>query len=330
MTEPRIAPTPVIKAEHVSRAIGRDVFVKHDDRSDPRYGGNKIRKLVHLLEHARARGATDLVTIGAVGSHHVLATTVHGSAAGFAVHAVVVPQPYTAHVEETVRADLAQGATLSAARGSWEVPFRVASAMVRLRLAGRRPYLIPVGGSSPLGAVGYIDASRELAEQIRVGEAPGVDVMVCALGSGGTLAGLLAGARAFALPGRVLGVRVTDPWMTSRIAVAWMARGAAAHAGVRAMVEMRDVIVDHAQVGRGYGHATDAARRAMDLFAEDGITLDLTYTAKAAAGLIEAAKSGSAHGRYLFWHTLSSAPMKPLLEGAPAVLPDGVQRALGK
>lgn len=132
----KVEVTPVERAERVSRAIGRNVWVKRDDRTHPVYGGNKIRKLVHLLEDARRHRATDLVTIGAVGSHHVLATSVHGRAAGFEVHAVLVPQPFTAHVAETVRADLAQHADLRPARGAWEVPFRVAAAMWSLRRAG--------------------------------------------------------------------------------------------------------------------------------------------------------------------------------------------------
>ncbi|MEI8254276.1 MAG: pyridoxal-phosphate dependent enzyme [Deltaproteobacteria bacterium] len=316
--------TAVERAERVSRAIGREVYVKRDDRTHAVYGGNKIRKLVHLLSHARSRGATDLVTIGAVGSHHVLATTVHGRAAGFDVHAVLAPQPFTAHVEQTVRADIAQHAHLVAARGAWEVPWRVAATMLALRRAGRRPYLIPIGGSSPRGAMGYVDATRELAAQVSSGSAPSPDLMVCALGSGGTHAGLLGGIAATGLSARMVGVRVTDAWMVSRVAVAWMARGAARMAGSRVSVGARAVVIDHGHVGKGYGHPTDEARRALELFAEDGIALDLTYTAKAAAGLLAIAREGPARATNLFWHTLSSAPMAPLLEGAP----DGVPGAL--
>ncbi len=313
--------TAVERAERVSRAIGREVYVKRDDRTHAVYGGNKIRKLVHLLAHARSRGATDLVTIGAVGSHHVLATTVHGRAAGFDVHAVLIPQPFTEHVAETVRADLAQHADLEGTRGAWEVPWRVAMTMLGLRRAGRRPYLIPIGGSSPRGAMGYVEAMRELAAQVSAGEAPMPDAMVCALGSGGTQAGLLAGLGATGLTARLVGVRVTDPWMASPFAVAWMARGAARMAGAKVSPRARDVVIDHGHAGKGYGYPTDEARRALELFAEDGITLDLTYTAKAAAGLLARASAGPAGTVHLFWHTLSSAPMAPLLAGAPDAIP---------
>lgn len=169
--------------------------------------------------------------------------------------------------------------------------------------------------------MGYVEAMRELSTQIANGAAPRPDLMVCALGSGGTLAGLLGGSDATSLGARIVGVRVTDPWMVSRPMVAWMAREAARLAGSRSGARTRDVVIDHGHVGRGYGHPTDEARRALDLFAEDGITLDLTYTAKAAAGLMAIAKEGAAGANYLFWHTLSSAPMAPLLGGAGNGLP---------
>ena len=150
-----VATTPVQFAEHVSRTLGHDVFVKRDDRTNARYGGNKVRKLVRFLADARTRGATDIVTLGAVGSHHVLATTIHGSAQGFAVHAVVVPQPRTAHVEQTVRADLVEGAHLVASApslggfrraslGSSQTCVRVSAAShISSGLAAARPSVPP-------------------------------------------------------------------------------------------------------------------------------------------------------------------------------------------
>jgi 1-aminocyclopropane-1-carboxylate deaminase/D-cysteine desulfhydrase-like pyridoxal-dependent ACC family enzyme len=326
--------TPVERAAHVSRVLGREVFVKRDDLTHPRYGGNKVRKLAWLLAAAHAHDATDLVTTGAVGSHHVLATAVHGREAGLVVHAVVVPQPYSPHAEATARASLAQGARLVPARGAWEVPARLAAEIARLRAVGRRPYMIPVGGSSPRGAAGYIEAMGELAGQVTRGEAPPwPDVMVCALGSGGTHAGLLAGARAYGAPSRVVGVRVTAPWMLPRVSVAWLAGRAldrihpvgSARERNHVCLTARDVQVVTDQLGAGYGHPTDAAREAQALFAQDGLTLDLTYTAKAAAGLVAMARRDPVSRTYLFWHTLSSAPMEPLVAVAPIALPPAIR-----
>ena len=99
-----VQPTTITLAERVSRACGREVWVKHDNATHPRYGGNKVRKLEHLLDEARREGATHLLTAGAAGSHHVLATVVHGAAAGFKVEAVLTPRPRTPHAMATLRA----------------------------------------------------------------------------------------------------------------------------------------------------------------------------------------------------------------------------------
>jgi 1-aminocyclopropane-1-carboxylate deaminase/D-cysteine desulfhydrase-like pyridoxal-dependent ACC family enzyme len=326
--------TPVQFAAHVSRACGREVYVKRDDLTDPRYGGNKVRKLRHILREAARRRATDVVTFGAVGSHHVLATTVHGAAVGLRVHAILVSQPYSPHAEETARADVAQGATLYPARGGWEIPAVLARVLAALRLAGRRPMVIPIGGSSPRGALGYVDAARELRGQLERGEAPAwPDVMVCALGSGGTYAGLLAGARVAGLPGEVVGVQVTATRFVAPTVVVGLANralGLAAQGPLRTHARFRraDLRIVNDQLGAGYGHPTAAGEEATALFACDGVTLDPTYTAKAAAGLIALARRDPNPRRYLFWNTLSSAPLAPLLGDSPPSLPPAVRALL--
>jgi 1-aminocyclopropane-1-carboxylate deaminase/D-cysteine desulfhydrase-like pyridoxal-dependent ACC family enzyme len=315
--------TPVQRAAHVSAALGAEVWIKRDDLTDPRYGGNKVRKLAHLLAEAQAREATDLVTAGAIGSHHVLATALHARTLGLPVHAVVAPRPFSAHALETARASLAQGARLLPVDAMWQAPARMALEMARLRARGRRPFLLTVGGSSPRGSLGYLEAVAELVAQRGRGALPAwPEVMVCPLGSGGTCAGLLAGVQRYGVPSTVVGVQVSEPWMPLRPLVAWLASRALALAAPTEPVprDAREVQVLRGQMGGGYGHATEAAREAMELFARDGIELDETYTAKAAAGLIALARRDRRPRRYLFWHTLSSAPMEPLLTGAP-VLP---------
>ncbi len=326
MRIPLAQPTALTLAENVSRACGREVFVKHDNATHPRYGGNKVRKLEYLLAAARARGATDIITVGAVGSHHVLATAVHGAAAGFRVEAVLVPQPASAHAARNLRADLAQGATLFPAARPWQVPLRVAARVATLRAQGKVPYVIPPGGSTPRGACGYIDAVAELRQQSALLSPGDFDVMVCALGSGGTHAGLLAGSRLHGVRAEVVGVRVTEPWMSTRTAVAWLANRAMALADPTAHHQHPPFAGTHVklvtdQLGAGYGHPTDAAREAQALFARDDVTLDLTYTAKAAAGLLALCLRDPAPRRYLFWNTLSSAPVDALIPDLDAPLP---------
>jgi 1-aminocyclopropane-1-carboxylate deaminase/D-cysteine desulfhydrase-like pyridoxal-dependent ACC family enzyme len=180
--------------------------------------------------------------------------------------------------------------------------------------------LITVGGSSVVGSMGYVEAARELAAQVRRGELPEPDVCVVALGSGGTAGGLAAGFEAEGLRTRVVGVTVsTPPWVLRWMAL-WLGRACARRAGVRATLATmrRRMTTDARFLGAGYGHPTVAGQEATRLALEHaGIALDPTYTAKAFAGALWQVRARRAE-HVLYWHTLSSAPMKPLLEGAPA------------
>lgn len=305
-------PTRVEALPGLSRP-GTALWIKHDDESGSPYGGNKVRKLVHVLEDARARGAHRLVTVGAVGSHHVLATTLYGAAAGFEVEAVLVPQPRTPHVVANVRAGLAHGLRALPVGSYAMVPLRIAP-----RLLAKGSYLVTLGGSSVVGSMGYVDGARELAAQVREGAMPEPDVVVVALGSGGTAAGLAAGLELEGLRTRVVGVCVSKPaWllglMARRLARRCVHR-AGGHATWRAIADR--LAIDGRYVGRGYGFATEAGDRATAAAASAGIALDPTYTAKAFAAALDRVASGGVQ-TVLYWHTLSSAPMAPLLAAAP-------------
>jgi 1-aminocyclopropane-1-carboxylate deaminase/D-cysteine desulfhydrase-like pyridoxal-dependent ACC family enzyme len=309
-------PTPVHEVAQASR--GRcALWVKRDDLTGALYGGNKVRKLEYLLADARARGATRLVTIGAVGSHHVLATTLYGQKEGFAVEAALVPQPRTEHVVEVVRAGLGHGLRALPAGGYAAVALRVAPRILR-----SDAYFVMVGGSSEVGSLGYVDGARELAAQIRAGEMPEPDVVVVALGSGGTVAGIAAGLELEGIRSLVVGVVVAEPgWFVSfrarRLARACLRAFGAR--GARGWLDRR-MEIDRRWLGRGYGFATEEGARATDEAARAGLTLDPTYTAKtfaAALARVEALRDAAAPKTVLYWHTLSSAPVGPLLSGAP-------------
>lgn len=330
--EPRCAfgtyPTAV---EHLSSLSTdhADLWVKRDDRTSPEYGGNKVRKLERILAEALVRGARRVVTVGAVGSHHVLATTLYGRRVGLEVEAVLVPQPCSPHVIEVLRAGLAAGLRAIPVTSWAAVPLAVAS---RLR---RGTVFVPVGGSSVRGSMGYVDAARELAAQVRAGELPEPDECVVALGSGGTAAGLAAGFAVEGLATRVVGVCVAAP--------AWLVRASAARLAARcaravrwsaterslAASELR-LVVDERFLGAGYGFATSDGESSSRAAAAVGMVLDPTYTAKAFAAALWHVRARRGP-RVLYWHTLSSAPMAPLLEGAPEVprdLPRGLARCL--
>ena len=307
-------PTPVVPATLLSRP-GSDLWIKRDDATHEVYGGNKVRKLEYLLAEALAHGATRLVTVGAVGSHHVLATTYFGRRAGLGVEAVLVPQPSTDHVLEVLRADIRLGLTAFPVN-SWSA---VPVAFARRVAAGSWP--ITVGGSNVAGSMGYVQAARELAAQVRAGVLPEPDVCVVALGSGGTAAGLAAGFAAEGLRTRVVGVCVSTPPWALRLVSLFLARACARRVGAPADVKSlrQRLAIDTRFLGAGYGHASaesgDAAGAALG---GAGLVLDPTYTAKAFASALWHVRARAAR-HVLYWHTLSSAPMGPLLDGAPAL-----------
>src|SRR5688572_17113709 len=149
-----------------SAAAQRNLWVKRDDLTCTTYGGNKVRKLEFLIGDALAKGCDTIITTGAAGSHHVLATTLFARKHGLAVHAVLVPQPWTGHVEENLRCDLAGGAVIHPVKSFARVGPKMLGLATRMRMRGRKPYLVGPGGSSPVGALGYVEAGIELARQI--------------------------------------------------------------------------------------------------------------------------------------------------------------------
>jgi 1-aminocyclopropane-1-carboxylate deaminase/D-cysteine desulfhydrase-like pyridoxal-dependent ACC family enzyme len=323
---PRVAigrfPTAIEPAAALS-VPGHELWVKRDDRTNADYGGNKVRKLERILAELAARRVTRVVTVGAAGSHHVLATTLFGGRAGVAVEAVLVPQPASPHVVEVLRASLALGLRPFPVSARARIPLAVAARVAR------GASFVPIGGSSTGGALGYFDAAREIAAQVRAGEMPEPDVCVVALGSGGTAAGLAAGFEAEGMRTRVVSVCVSQPPGLVTFATRRLARACARRARIAASEAERRLVFDHRFLGDGYGWATpegDAATRDAKAI---GLTLDATYTAKAFAAALWHVRARRSR-RVLYVHTLSSAPMAPLLQGTTlASLPAAVQGLVG-
>jgi len=323
-------PTPVTELAHVAEAAGLargSLLAKRDDLTSPLYGGNKVRKLERLLDEARARGAKRIVTVGAIGSHHVLATAIFGRREGFEVEAILAPQTATDHAAEVARVASTLGFTAYPVRSIAAAPLAIAR-----RLSARgSAYLIPPGGSSVTGSLGYVDAAHELAEQIERGELPRPARIVVALGSGGTAAGILVGLERAGLlvgsegklPIELVAVQVVDPPFGSAATTLSLALAIRRRLGLplsRTAVARvsRALRVVRGYLGRGYGAPTDAGDRATTLCVGDELTLDPTYTAKSVAAAIDEART--APGPVLYWHTLSAAaPFDRLLEQAPAL-----------
>lgn len=314
-------PTPV---ERLDLDGHTGIWIKRDDLTGGPYGGNKVRKLEFLLAHAREHGAERLITAGAFGSHHALATAVYGRREGFDVTLVLFPQHRTEHVKEVMRAQEATGAEIRLTSRVEMVP--VATLMAQVAHRGEPTAVIPPGGSNPTGTLAYVNAALEVADQIAAGTMPAPAEIHVAAGTMGSMAGIAIGAEMAGLASRVVGWRitsriVTNEWAYRRLVARTLRRLADAGIDVpdEAAVLRRSYLRDD-QLGEGYGRATDAGDRATAAFARHGLGLDPTYTAKAAAGMLrmigmsapgwEAARDAprgvEPWGPVLFWHTLSA------------------------
>lgn len=305
-------------ATPVQRAFGNG-WIKRDDASAGHYGGNKPRKLEFLLADARRSGSNRIFTIGGTGSNHCLATTLHGRAHGFDVELLLIPQPVTPHVQMSLRLYAKHAAKMI--RGS---SYEQAETIFGTR---RREhpnlYYIPIGGSTPLGALGFVNAALELAEQVRAGLLPEPERIVIAAGTCGTLAGLTLGLALAGLKTRVTGVQVVDPVVTNRATVTRLMEGARAilaravpEAAALALPEDRYEL-DNRFYGAGYGHPTEAGQSAIARFhGEVGLALEPTYTGKTAACFLETIAATKAP--VLYWHTFAG----PVLAKEAAGIPD--------
>ncbi len=317
-------PTPVEELPRLASKVDIDgLWVKRDDQSGEIYGGNKVRKLEFILGHAQAEGHREVWTVGAVGSHHVLATCLYARKLGITPRAMHFPQPLTAHVQEVLAALSTTSPELELVGSKYALPGAMLKSRIKEWLSrSPNPYYIPGGGSSPRGVLGYVNAALELARQIDNGELPMPDAIFVAAGTCGTLAGLILGAQLADLPTRIVGVRVVDKVLANPVVTASLANRTAhllRDAGVSVgRVLPTDVEIIDDQIGEGYGVPTDAGEQAMDLVDKTaGLELEPTYTAKAFAGLLEAhQRERRPLKNILYWHTLSSVDLGPLVKAA--------------
>jgi D-cysteine desulfhydrase family pyridoxal phosphate-dependent enzyme len=297
--------TPVDDMTRLARELGPAsprILIKRDDLLSFGCGGNKVRKLQLVLAEARARGADTLVTCGGPQSNHARATAAAGAALGMRV-LLVLNGTQQAVPTGNARLDRLFGAQIHF------VADRADRAPAMQRLAseveqqGGRPYVIPLGASTPLGAAGF---ARGVAEIATTAIKP--DVIVHASSSAGTQAGLIAGCALLGLQARIIGVSADEPADRLRTRVRELIEGMAAMLGAKSSTIGldREIEVDDAQVGNGYGVPTASSTEALELVARrEGILLDPVYTAKAMAGLIARVREGEFNEgqTILFWHT---------------------------
>ncbi|MET0557704.1 MAG: pyridoxal-phosphate dependent enzyme [Solirubrobacterales bacterium] len=297
-------PTPV------RELAGLGVWLKEDGRfGDGGWGGNKVRKLEWLIPDARRRGRRAILTFGGLGTNWGLATALYAREHGLTTALALVDQPVDDHVRAQLARLEASGARIYRTRTKARTVAALPWLLTRNARGGKPPYLLPAGGSSPLGALGYVEAALEIAGQVEDGMLPEPAHVVVPIGTGGTAAGLAVGLRLAGLRSRVVGVVVNDqlrldPSVLGRLArrtAGLLKKRGAELGGPRFGPEAFDLTRD--QIGGGYGHRTAAAEAAAARAAGDGLSLDPVYTAKAMAGLLALREAGRLTGPVLFVHT---------------------------
>lgn len=296
------APTPVDEAKRLAAELGlrAQLLIKRDDAIPFGAGGNKVRKLELVAARALADGADTLVTSGGVQSNHCRVTAALAARLGLRCTLVVNGE---AQARPTGNALLVRlfGAKVEYVPTRAERAPRVRQVLDDLQARQRRGFAIPLGASTPLGALGYVRAVGELLQQM-----PAPDVIVHASSSAGTQAGLVAGCALHGLKTRVIGVSADDPADEIADAVRELVAGIADLLALDPARLARDVDVDASFVGDGYGVATSESTEAIALAAScEGLPVDPVYGAKALAALIAYARQGTFDRceRVLFWHT---------------------------
>jgi D-cysteine desulfhydrase family pyridoxal phosphate-dependent enzyme len=308
-------PTPIEEMPRLSAHLGGPrLLVKRDDQTGLAFGGNKTRKLDYLAAEALAHGAQTLITAGAIQSNHCRQTAAAARRLGLECILVLSGEPPDLP-EANTYLDLLLGAELVwtslESRGTV-----LNQTYLEAEKEGRKPFLIPYGGSSPTGAAAYAYAVRELMAQ-----AVAADWIVFATSSGGTQAGLVAGKALFGFPGQVLGISVEEEAGKFKGAVASLAKNVTKLLGNEINFTNEDVLVRDDYLGGGYAVMGAPEREAIQLFARhEGLLVDPVYTGRAAAGLIDLIRRRffPADSTVLFWHT----------GGLPALFADQYLRAI--
>ena len=309
----RLASLPTVLTQASTRFAGaeRMLLIKRDDQTGSIYGGNKVRKLEYIFPRARARRCLRIATFGAAGSNHALATALYAKFSGFECTCFLSQQASTPLVAATLNKHIRNGTELVPFSGDYATRLSI----LREHLWGRHAWVIPLGGSSWLGTVGFVAAGLEVADQLATAGYPTPDRLYVAAGTMGSAVGIALG---FALAGvdtEVQAVRVSDTSIMNQGALDRLLRKT-----VLLMHSQDDSVpADLAEVARirirddffgpGYARGTPATDEAIDFAANSlGLVLETTYTAKAMSALLSDWRSGENFSA-MYWHTYSSAAL---------------------
>jgi len=320
-------PTPITYMEKLSSRLGAEVWVKRDGLTHPVYGGNKIRKFEFIFADILRRGARVVITGGGLGSHHTLATAVIARQFGIKAVCCYFCEP----ISEEVRRNLLMSVPLGIeAHFCGDYPGLALSFLWQyiryLVLSRKLPYFIYPGASGTLGILGYVNAALEIKEQLDSMGIPEPEAIFVAVGSCGTFAGLLLGAKLANLRSRIIGVRVIEESIANPGKVARMVNRTARFLRnldpAIPLVEIKPQQVEllGGYLGPGYAYPTPEALKAVELAGElEGLPLETTYTGKAMAALMDYARANP-RSRLLFIDTFAEHPT--LEEGDYRLLPE--------
>ena len=281
-------PTPIESLVRLSKFLGEPrLLVKRDDQTGLAFGGNKTRKLEFLIAEAREQGAKTLISGGALQSNHCRQTAAAAARFGFKCILVLTgdrPEQPSANL----MLDGLFGAEIVYVADRKDRDRILQETFDRATNEGKKPYLVPYGGSNATGALGYAFAMKEFMDQNA-----NADWIVFATSSGGTHAGLLLGQRMFGFQGRILGISVdeSEEWLKQEVSK--LASATSEKTGERIEFTPSDVLVNANYCNPGYGVVTEREREAIRLFARyEGLLLDPVYTGRAAAGMIDLIRKG--------------------------------------
>ena len=320
-------PTPLEPMKGLARRLNADrLYIKRDDCTGLATGGSKTRKLEFLVGEAVRQGADTLLTQGAVQSNHVRQTAAAAAFMGMGCQAILEERvqgaPAAYHESGNVLLDHLFGIPLHRVPAGTAMDAALDTLAQQLREQGRKPYVIPGGGSNALGSLGYVDCVLELQRQC---EAMGLRKphLVHATGSAGTQAGLVAGIHALGLNWPVTGIGVRAPRAAQETRVHELANKVLALLGVQQPLPRERVVADDRFIGGGYGVPTDGMVEAVTMLARtEGILADPVYTGKGLAGLLDMVRNGrfGSDEDVIFVHTGGSAG---LFGYVPTFLPPG-------
>jgi len=322
-------PTPIQRLGRLGEDVGLDhLYIKRDDLSGKAYGGNKIRKLEFLLGDALHSGAKEVLTFGGAGSNHALATAIYAQQLQLKSISMLIPQSNAHSVRRNLLMSYHAGAELHLYPN---IPFikPLAASAVFYQLArhrlkcGRFPRVIPIGGSSPLGVIGFVNAAFELVDQVRREEMPEPDYIYVACGSMGTAAGLILGLRAANSKTQVLSIRVNGAKFVNAKGMLRLIHKtnsllcSLAPSFPKFEFCEHDLDIRHEFFGERYALFTREAMEAVALVHKaEGVKLEGTYTGKAFAALIaDAAKEEQRDKVILFWNTYNSRDFSDAIAG---------------